>query len=285
MARAVRRSAGLTGLVHMAGSTLAVLAYLLCFFVVLEGLFPRREENVRWRTWLKGVGFALVSAPFVIATTRMFAWGWAQLGVHPLLPSLAPPGLPHAASALIGVVAAAYVGDFVYYWCHRIQHRFFWRFHAVHHSIREMSGVTAYHHVSETLFKCALYAAPLALFTDDPLGIPVLGFLIALQGYYVHSPTRLHFGPLGRFLVDNRFHRVHHAIDPALHDRNFGVFTTLWDHVFGTAYAPGEDEWPAIGVADFPEPRGVVEYLVAPFTWRATPKRAADEQTAVARSA
>jgi sterol desaturase/sphingolipid hydroxylase (fatty acid hydroxylase superfamily) len=252
----------------MVASTIATLVYLLVFFAALERLFPHPAEKVRPRTWLRGLLFALVSAPFVIVTTQVFAWGWARLGIHPLLPSLAPPGLPRPVSTLIGLVAAAYAGDFVYYWCHRIQHRFFWRFHAVHHSIRELSGVAAYHHVSETLFKCALYAAPLALFTEDPLGMPVLGFLIALQGYYVHSPTRLHFGPLGRLLVDNRFHRVHHAIDPALHDRNFGVFTTLWDHVFGTAYTPAADEWPLTGVADFLEPRGVVEYVVAPFVWR-----------------
>jgi sterol desaturase/sphingolipid hydroxylase (fatty acid hydroxylase superfamily) len=43
---------------------------------------------------------------------------------------------------------------------------------------------------------------------------------------------------------------------------------TLWDHLFGTAYVPREDEWPDTGVENFPEPATVSQYLLAPFAWR-----------------
>jgi sterol desaturase/sphingolipid hydroxylase (fatty acid hydroxylase superfamily) len=91
---------------------------------------------------------------------------------------------------------------------------------------------------------------------------------VALQGYYEHSPTRLNFGPLGRYFVDNRFHRIHHSIDPKHYDTNFGVIVTLWDSLFGTAHFPAKDEWPQTGVADFPEPANLREYLLGPFARR-----------------
>ena len=261
----------LSGFSGMAKGYVVGLASLLLLFMVIELVFPHAEEQAPSSARLKGVLFAAVYAPFAFVTTLVLSAIWHAIGVTPLLPDLAPPGLPRPVGVIVAALAAAFIGDFFYYWAHRAQHRFFWRFHAVHHSVRRMSGAAAYHHVTETFFKIVLYAAPLSLLTQDPYGMPVIGALISLQGNYLHSPTRLHFGPLGRYLVDNRFHRIHHAIEPQLHDKNFGVFTTLWDSLFGTAYFPAKDEWPATGVADFPEPAGVVDYLTAPFTWRAGP--------------
>jgi sterol desaturase/sphingolipid hydroxylase (fatty acid hydroxylase superfamily) len=258
----------LSSLAHQALSAAVGLIWLMVLFTVIESVFPRPEEKASHRARLKGLFFTVISAPFILVTAQLFSLVWVPLHVNPLLPELAPSGLPRPLAVVISCVAACFVGDFFYYWAHRAQHRFFWRFHAVHHSVRQMSGVAAYHHVSETLFKIVLYAVPLGLLTQDPLGLPVVGALVARQGDYLHSPTRLNFGPLGRYFVDNRFHRVHHAIEPELHDKNFGVFTTLWDSLFGTAYFPRADEWPATGVADFPEPTNVWVYLFAPFTYR-----------------
>jgi sterol desaturase/sphingolipid hydroxylase (fatty acid hydroxylase superfamily) len=241
------------------------LAWTCAVFLALETLAPRNRTRVSAASRLKAIGFWLVYGAAITLIAHGLTLLWAPLGVKPLLASLAPRGLPAPLAAVIAAVAAAYIGDFVYYWCHRAQHRFFWRFHAVHHSVREMSGVTGYHHISEEVFQFLLYSIPLSLFIDSPYSIPVVGVLLAQQGNYLHSPTRLNFGPLGRYFVDNRFHRIHHSIEPRHFDRNFGLFTTLWDSVFGTAYFPAPGEWPATGVADFPEPRSIPEFLLAPF--------------------
>jgi sterol desaturase/sphingolipid hydroxylase (fatty acid hydroxylase superfamily) len=215
--------------------------------------------------WLKAAVFWAVWVPFTLLIALTFRALWAQIGVQPLLPSLAPAGLPRIPALVIGALAAAVVGDFFYYWCHRAQHRFFWRFHAVHHSVREMSGTAAYHHVTEEVFKLALYVLPLGFFTTDPYAIPVLGALLGLHGNYLHSPIRIHFGRFGRVIQDNRFHRIHHSIEPRHYDKNFGVFVTLWDQLFGTAYFPAPGEWPQTGAIDMPEPTTIGEFLLAPF--------------------
>jgi len=113
-----------------------------------------------------------------------------------------------------------------------------------------------------------LYMVPLTILTRDPFSVPILGSLLSFQGFYIHSPTRINFGPLGRYLVDNRFHRIHHSMEAGHFDKNFGVFTTLWDSLFGTAYFPAPGEWPQTGVADFPEPTTLRDFLLSPFTWR-----------------
>ena len=246
---------------------------LFAVFVALEALFPRDRTltsvAARLRanapSQLKAACFWVVWVPFAVLTAVLFQAVWSKLGVKPLLPSLAPTGMPRPVGIVIGALAAAFVGDFVYYWCHRVQHRFFWRFHAVHHSVRRMSGLAAYHHVTEEAFKIALYALPLGLVTTDPYALPVIGLLLGWQGNYLHSPIRLHFGPLGRVIQDNRFHRIHHSIEPRHFDKNFGVFCTLWDWLFGTAYFPAPGEWPQTGLVEHPEPETIRDFLQMPF--------------------
>jgi sterol desaturase/sphingolipid hydroxylase (fatty acid hydroxylase superfamily) len=250
------------------------LALSCVFFLALETLAPREGVRISNASRLKSVVFWIVNGAIITLMAYAIMLVWRPLGVKPLLPSLAPAGLPAPLGALIGVVAAAFVGDFFYYWCHRAQHRFPWRFHAVHHSVRELSGIAGYHHFTEGLIEFALYTVPLGLFTDSPYSVPILGMLLAWQGNYEHSPTRLNFGPLGRYLVDNRFHRIHHSVEARHFDKNFGIFTTLWDSIFGTAYFPAPDEWPQTGVAEVPEPETVAAFLASPFVRRAKPAAA-----------
>jgi len=245
------------------------LALVTSFAVIvpMEVFFPRREGGVSMASRARAALFWLAWVPVTIATMVLIRPFWNELGIRPLVPSLAPPGLPHPVAVVVGALAAAFVGDFFYYWCHRAQHSIplLWRFHAVHHSVRELSGMAAYHHVSEELIKIVLYSLPLAFFIDDPLGVPVLGALLGVQGHYLHSTTRLNLGPLGRIIQDNRFHRIHHSIERRHWDKNFGVFTTLWDALFGTAHFPAKDEWPATGVESAPEPASVADFYLLPF--------------------
>ena len=260
------------------------LVWMVLFFIALETLAPRRGVRVSTASRVRALAFWSVYNVAILLLFNLMWPFWSSLGVKPLLPNLIPPGVPRAVGVVVGCLASAYVGDFVYYWCHRIQHRYFWRFHAIHHAVREMSGVATYHHFSEEIFKFFLYMIPLTLLTRDPFAIPVFGFFLGLQGNYLHSPTSLNFGPLGRYLIDNRFHRIHHSIEERHFDKNFGVFTTLWDSVFGTAYFPARDEWPDTGVADFPEPASVREFLFAPFTYRKDVTAAATDSLAADRA-
>ena len=96
-----------------------------------------------------------------------------------------------------------------------------------------------------------------------PLALPP--FFLQLLTYYIHSPVDVHFGPLRKVLVDNRFHRIHHSIEPRHFGKNFGVTFSIWDRIFGTAYDPEPGEWPEVGLANVEPPRSVRDYLLLPF--------------------
>ena len=244
------------------------LAVPLAVLTALELAFPRPDTApLSWRSHGKAALFYAIFNLLAILIMAGLSPLMARLPLTPLSRLLEARFLPHQLAFACDVVLALLVGDLIYYWHHRFQHRFLWRFHAVHHSIREMNGLANYHHFTEPLMRTLICGVPTALLIGDPYAVPVAGALIAFQGYYLHSTTRLNLGPLGRWLMDNRFHRIHHSIRPEHHDKNFAIMTTLWDRLFGTAWAPDAEEWPETGVADFPEPKTVGQYLWGPFAW------------------
>jgi sterol desaturase/sphingolipid hydroxylase (fatty acid hydroxylase superfamily) len=117
---------------------------------------------------------------------------------------------------LLAGILAAMIGDLVFYVYHRAQHAvpWLWRLHAVHHSIRDMNAVNSYHHISEGLVSLVLRTLPLTWLNIHAEGAAVVGVLFALQVNAIHCPTTLHAGRLRWLLVDNRFHRIHHSLNP-----------------------------------------------------------------------
>jgi sterol desaturase/sphingolipid hydroxylase (fatty acid hydroxylase superfamily) len=245
----------------------AFLAVVFLALVAIETLAPCWRQRPSLKSRLKSGVYWIV---FIAFSAVLLVWPGeliGRLGSGPLFPVLRPPGVPEPVATGLAFVAAAFVGDFFYYWTHRAQHAipWLWRFHATHHSVREMSGMTAYHHVSEPVIKAVLYSLPLSFVTHDPLALPVAGLVIAAQGHYIHSPTKLNLGVLGYLIQDNRFHRVHHSTRREHLNKNFGVFTTLWDVMFGTAVFLQPGEWPETGVEDVPEPETIFAFLLGPF--------------------
>lgn len=240
-----------------------VFALLTAF----ELLNPRESHPVRGR--LIGVGFWAVSLglSFIFAVALAFAREAA--GIRPLfaIPSVQALVGGTLAAAILGGVLAALIHDFFFYWYHRIQHRWLWRWHAVHHSIEELNAVNSYHHPSEAVMALLLLQIPMALLVsiDHPASVAVT-LVLSAHLVWIHSPTRITLGPLRALFVDNRFHRIHHSLEPRHFDRNFGAFTTIWDRLFGTCHMPARDEWPAVGIAQARQPRSFGAWVSQP--WR-----------------
>lgn len=238
-------------------------------FVLLtafELLNPRERHSLRLR--LLGVGFwaVLLAMSFVLAV--MLALAWRALGVQPLfaIPSMQAMVGGGLMAAVTGGVIAAVIHDFFFYWCHRIQHRWLWRWHAVHHSIEELNAVNSYHHPGETIISLLLLQLPMSLLVSvaHP-GSAIVNLVLFCHIVWIHSPTRMTLGPLRVVLVDNRFHRIHHSVEPRHFDTNFGAFTTLWDRLFGTCYMPARDEWPEVGIAEARQPRSFGAWAGQPW--------------------
>lgn len=260
-------SAVLADISAQARPVLIVAAFTLALATAIELLFPRERQSIRER--LVGLGAVTIYVPATLVVFKAFQQLWIAIGIRPLIHvPLTFDGMGIAA-VVLAPIAGAVVYDFFFYWFHRAQHALAWRFHAVHHSIRELNAVNSYHHISEPFFQAIFLLLPASLIVSDtgPV-VPAMLILLHLQASFIHSPTSIHLGPLRLFFCDNRFHRIHHSLDERHFDKNFGAFTTLWDRLFGTAWFPDKDEWPATGLAEIDQPRNLRAWFDLPIRFR-----------------
>jgi sterol desaturase/sphingolipid hydroxylase (fatty acid hydroxylase superfamily) len=184
-------------------------------------------------------------------------------------PSLAlwPADWPFVLQLLLAIVVA----DFGITLAHMASHRFepLWRLHAVHHSIERMYGFNG-------LMKHPLHQAIETTAGVTPLllaGMPVdvatcLAVAVAVQLLLQHSNVDYRVGPLRGVLALNEGHRFHHLRWPVVGDVNFGLFTLLWDRLFGTwSFDPSRRFRSAdLGIEKWPSyPRTYAKQLLQPF--------------------
>jgi sterol desaturase/sphingolipid hydroxylase (fatty acid hydroxylase superfamily) len=249
------------------------ILYATVIFFVLELVSGHNKYSMMSR--VRSFGFWTIYIAITVGFMTVFNALWVRLGVKPLLAvSLgALAASPNKAVNVVGWIvtpaAAVIVGDFFYYWFHRAQHssRFLWAFHSEHHALREMSALNSAHHFTEEIFRIPLVLIPMSLLirVDPGFAPAIVWLLIGAQGIFIHSHTRLNLGPLRYVVADNRFHRIHHSLEPQHWNRNFGSFTSVWDSVFGTAHFPRRNEWPDTGIDEHDEAKTVREYLFRPF--------------------
>jgi sterol desaturase/sphingolipid hydroxylase (fatty acid hydroxylase superfamily) len=244
-----------------------VSAFSLSLMTAIELLFPREKHSLDER--LTGLAIWAVSVPISMIVLKLFSTLWATIGIRPLVNLPMSFDFAGVAAVVLAPVAAALIYDFFFYWFHRAQHALAWRFHAVHHSIRELNTVNSYHHVTEPIFQSVFLMLPVSLIVADtgPI-VPVMLILLHLQAVSIHSSAKIDIGPLRLFFCDNRFHRIHHSLEERHFEKNFGAFTTLWDRLFGTAWFPTKDEWPATGLAEIDQPRDLRSWLELPTRLR-----------------
>lgn len=247
----------------------AAWGMIFLVLTLIERVFAK--EQMPWGRRLKGLAFWVIWIPgSLLITTGLLAL-WHAIGVKPFLSvdmvrALGWAGpFATAGAILLGVL----VSDFFAYWFHRIQHRFLWRFHAVHHSITDMSAVNSYHHISEAFFNTLITTIPLSLISIDygPT-LTVVGILTWYQAVFLHSPATLNFGVFRAIVADNRYHRIHHSLERHHFDRNFAITFSFWDRLFGTAHVPAKEEWPAVGLVQIEQPATILDWLDLPLRYR-----------------
>jgi sterol desaturase/sphingolipid hydroxylase (fatty acid hydroxylase superfamily) len=271
------------GLVNSALIRLQYPAAACLLYLVFELLLPRTRNSPRsyWRAAyftaaaivINTVLLELIEAIFGIDQRSGGVVGenqvdpLATLDLTPLTTSeLMPVQVAGWVAATLGV---AMLVNFFYYWMHRAQHAvpWLWRFHRVHHSITEMSATASYHHFAEDLFQFVAVTLPTAFLLSVVQGpVPWLVIVaVNTHTYFIHSSARFNIGPLRYVICDNRYHRIHHSVEPRHINHNFATSTPLWDVLFGTAYFPKADEWPRVGLADVAEPRSFWDFVLSPF--------------------
>ncbi len=149
------------------------------------------------------------------------------------------------------------LNDFVQWLTHVCLHKFsfFWNFHKVHHSVKEM-GFAAhlrYHWMENILYKPLKTFVVLILVGGEPKDAFIIHFISITIGHFNHSNLRITWGPL-KYIINNPvMHLWHHAKSlPKKRQMgvNFGISLSLWDYIFKTNYMPIEDKNLELGFAN-----------------------------------
>lgn len=250
------------------GCLLAAIIIAVC--VLIECFSPIERYSLRDR--LPGFAMNMVQVPLAMIVAWPLWNLWFSLGIDnvaviPLAAWLSPLGGLGFSIQVLVLIAAA---DFLAYWRHRAEHKLFWRIHMVHHSPTEIHAANSLGHPLQTWYQIVCVSIPMTVVEIESAAVPgTVIFIVHVLAFYIHSPIDVHFGPLRKLFVDNRFHRLHHSIEERHFDKNFGICFSIWDRMFGTALDPGIDEWPKVGLVGVDPPRTIGDYLLMPF--RLTP--------------
>jgi sterol desaturase/sphingolipid hydroxylase (fatty acid hydroxylase superfamily) len=184
------------------------------------------------------------------------------------------PGLnlwPHDWPLWLQLGLAILVADFGITLTHFASHRYgwLWRLHAVHHAAPRLYGLNGLmKHPLHQALELAAGTTPLVVMGFGTDVAWLLSFAVAIQLLLQHSNVDMRIGVLGYLWAIAPAHRHHHIASAKDGDVNFGLFTSLWDHLLGTFIlterpTPRAGELGVEGEPDFPRSYGV--HLLAPF--------------------
>jgi len=251
---------------------LAIFAAALVLFSGLEAIFPRRKRILsRQGRWLTHLGITILNSLAVrllgpLTAITVSIWANAKgIGLFNLT----------ALPLWLEITLAFIVLDFAIYLQHVISHRvpFFWRFHKVHHTDRDLDASSAVRFHPAEIMLSMLYKCGLVLLIG-PAALAVLIFEIVLNASAIfnHANLKLPLG-LDKFLraliVTPDMHRVHHSIIMGETNSNYGFNLSIWDRLCRTYTGQPQQghEAMTIGLSEHQssEPANLLWSLKLPF--------------------
>jgi sterol desaturase/sphingolipid hydroxylase (fatty acid hydroxylase superfamily) len=250
-----------TQLLVLSASIFALLAVIVKGKEAIAGARRAVGElrvNIGWRVF-----DALIVAPFIGVLVQL-----VRTAVTRYQLTLVDDSVWIAVGGPATFAAVIFLGDFVSYWRHRLEHtRPLWPAHAIHHSDTEMTWLTlARFHPVNRITTSFIDILCLALLGFPAWALVANEIVRHYYGEFIHADFPWMYGPLRYLLISPVMHRWHHARDVEGAGSNFATVFCVFDRAFGTYYAPGPCTVP-LGVNDPIEP-GVFGQLVYPFrTW------------------
>jgi sterol desaturase/sphingolipid hydroxylase (fatty acid hydroxylase superfamily) len=240
-------------LAHEPAIRLAAFFGIFALMAVWEGASPRRARLYPRRVrWAANLGLVVLNSLVLRLVFPMAAVAFAMLAAERgwgLLNAIAMPGW---AAFLLAVVAL----DFAIYLQHVMFHAVpaLWRLHRVHHADPDFDVTTgARFHPIEIVLSMLIKLAVIAVLGAPAAAVLVFEVLLNATAMFNHANLKLPEAVdrvLRRLLVTPDMHRVHHSMEVAEANSNFGFNLPWWDRLFGTyrAQARLPQERMAIGV-------------------------------------
>ena len=222
--------------------TAEILYFFIPIFFIFIGLeilyYRQKKRSFPWReagvSLLMFVAYQIVNRIFVVVLTPFFNW------TYDLRPwTISMDQWWHWATLFVAV-------EFCYYWMHRMAHerRWLWASHSVHHSPTTMTFSGAYRlAITSVISGLFLFFVPLYWLGFAPQAVGMmLGLNLAYQ-FWLHTEAVPALGWLEKWFNTPSNHRVHHAIQDAYLDKNYGGVLMVFDRIFGT-YVSEQSELP-----------------------------------------
>jgi sterol desaturase/sphingolipid hydroxylase (fatty acid hydroxylase superfamily) len=244
------------------------LVLVAVIFIPLERLFALHPRRILRRGWRTDVVHFLVNGAAVRIgmVASVVAFGFVLRAFVPAPLRTAISVSPHWVQIVAGFAISTVGGYAGHRACHEAP--LLWRFHRVHHSVRELDWLASTHgHPLDEVFTRSVALLPLFGFGFGRASLGAFVAVLSLQAVFIHSNVRLGLGPLRWVIGTPQFHHWHHAREPQAYNSNYaGEFPAL-DALFGTLYLPG-NRWPARYGVDENQPDGYLRQLAWPFRSR-----------------
>jgi sterol desaturase/sphingolipid hydroxylase (fatty acid hydroxylase superfamily)/uncharacterized membrane protein YhhN len=146
-----------------------------------------------------------------------------------------------------GVLLALIFYDLCYYWYHRAGHvvALFWAAHVVHHQSQHYNLSTALRQTSSGMLFGWMFYLPMAVTGVPPTVFGIVLLIDLLYQFWVHTEQVGKLGWFDRVFCSPSNHRVHHAVNDAYIDKNYGGILILWDRLFGS-FQEEKDDVPCV---------------------------------------
>jgi len=243
------------------------LVLLAVIFIPIEALFPQKVQQYTLHgEWKTDFTYFVISHLFV----QIFGI-IAQAPATILFGDLGLKGFQSKVQAtpfVVQLFLALFCTDVVQYWAHRIFHENerLWMFHSIHHSTIAMDWLAGSrtHFIDMFAVRAASFI-PVYLLGITPGVFAVYIVIISFHAVFIHANVNWKFGWLKHIISTPQFHHWHHTNDPAAYNKNYAVFFSFIDRMFGTFYLPG-DEFPKEYGVNMPNyPKGFVAQFGYPF--------------------
>lgn len=216
---------------------LAIFLGILVAMAIWEVAAPRRRIEIpRVVRWTNNLGVVVIDTILVRLTYPIVAVGlaltaqengWGLFNIF-------------EAPTWLAVLASIVILDLAIYLQHVMFHAVpaLWRLHRMHHADQAIDVTTGlrFHPIEILMSMGVKFAVVLAL---GPPAVAVLVFEVILNAtaMFNHSNVRIPLNidrVLRLFVVTPDMHRVHHSIDRAETDSNYGFNLPWWDRLLGT---------------------------------------------------
>jgi sterol desaturase/sphingolipid hydroxylase (fatty acid hydroxylase superfamily) len=210
---------------------------ILLIIATWEVFWPRRKQLYsRAARWPSNIGIVVLNTLILRIMFPTAAVGVAEYASANQLGVLNQFNFGITSEIIIAVL----VLDAAIYFQHVMFHAvpLFWRLHRMHHADPDFDVTTgARFHPVEIILSMLIKFAVIIFLGPAAIAVIIFEILLNATAMFNHGNISIPLNIdkyLRLFVVTPDMHRVHHSVDPAETNSNFGFNLPWWDRLFGT---------------------------------------------------